>query len=342
MPSVPSIPDISCEKPLRILVMRYRFIGDTLLTIPFLRNLRRACPQARIEVLVDAMAGDVLAACPYVDALPVLDDPPGGFWSRVRRVRAGRYDVAFVLKRSFSSALLAALAGIPKRIGFDTEARRWLLTRAVPYRRPALESQCFLDVLRAAGLPLADAGHLEAFWDEAADRAIAEKFPQCFSAQAGARHLLIHMTSSNPRKEWPLPVWIALTRWLVEEQGYCLYASGAPNDAPRYDDLIQALAPAARARFYNLCGQTSLPQTMALIQRMEGVIGVDSGVLHLAAAQQKPVIGLYTPMTNRSKWAPQTTPRAMILIRPTPPMDAFMDAFEEIRAACRACFPSLH
>src|SRR5258708_23278428 len=56
-------------RPLRILVIRYRFIGDTVLAIPFLRNLRRAFPTAKIDVLAEPVSGDTLAHCPYKDQL---------------------------------------------------------------------------------------------------------------------------------------------------------------------------------------------------------------------------------------------------------------------------------
>ena len=57
--------------PGRILVIRNRYIGDTVLAIPFLRNLRRRCPDAVIDVLVEPGAGQVLADCPYKDELIV-------------------------------------------------------------------------------------------------------------------------------------------------------------------------------------------------------------------------------------------------------------------------------
>src|SRR5690606_26303279 len=98
---------------------------------------------------------------------------------------------AFVLKRSFSAALLAWLAGIPERIGFDTEGRGLLLTRRVRYDREKPEADCFLDVLRAANMPVAD-NHLEAWWDPADSQAADE----ALSGQAG-RHIVLHLTSSN-------------------------------------------------------------------------------------------------------------------------------------------------
>ncbi len=60
---------------MNILVLRYRFIGDTILTVPFLRNLRRAFPHARIDMMVAPYSSDVLVGTPYVDEFLVYDPP---------------------------------------------------------------------------------------------------------------------------------------------------------------------------------------------------------------------------------------------------------------------------
>ena len=60
-------------KAKRILVMRYRFIGDTLLMIPFLQNLRQSYPEAVIDVLVAPNSGELLEECPFIDNLIYFD-----------------------------------------------------------------------------------------------------------------------------------------------------------------------------------------------------------------------------------------------------------------------------
>src|ERR1700734_2523022 len=90
----------------RMLVIRYRFIGDTILTVPFLRNLRLAYPQAQIDVLVGQRSGEVLENCPYINDLIVFDttrfhkyDSGEGktksFWHYARLLRQRRYDMVF-------------------------------------------------------------------------------------------------------------------------------------------------------------------------------------------------------------------------------------------------------
>ncbi len=156
--------DLSARK---ILVMRYRFIGDTVLTVPFLRNLRQAYPEARIDLMLEPFSGKVLEGCPYVDRIIPFEFKTihkysgssqrgklAGYVHYWKLLRQERYDAAFVLKRSLSSALLIRAAGIPRRIGFATEGRTLLLTDPVPYRQDQHEVQNFLDCLRVLEIPV--------------------------------------------------------------------------------------------------------------------------------------------------------------------------------------------
>jgi len=121
----------------KILVIRYRFIGDTVLTIPFLRNLRKAYPEAQIDMLVGPISGDVLLNCPYIDNLIYFDttrkhkyENPASkndlqkpqakqssasafftparqtFFSYVKLLKQNNYDKAYVLKGLFPALYL--------------------------------------------------------------------------------------------------------------------------------------------------------------------------------------------------------------------------------------------
>src|SRR5271170_2131267 len=125
----------------RILVIRYRFIGDTILTVPFLRNLKRYYPAATIDVLVGPQSGEVLKDCPYIHQLIEFDttrfhkyDQGSGqtksFAHYVSMIRKNHYDTVFVLKRSISSALLAYLSGANERIGYGGGLKSFLLTKS--------------------------------------------------------------------------------------------------------------------------------------------------------------------------------------------------------------------
>jgi heptosyltransferase-2 len=335
---MPTPPDAPIKPRRRILVMRYRFIGDTLLTVPFLRNLRAAYPDAQIDMLVAPNSGEVLRDCPYIDELIMFDttrkhryeNPDGqtqrrNFWHYVQLLRSRRYDTAFVLKRSFSSAGLAFLAGIPERIGFDTEGRGWMLTRRVPYRKGGKdihepkemhEIDAFLSILEAVNVPVQDR-HLESWWKpaeaEIADRllrASAREIEQ--ESGTRAQHVVLHLTSSNTAKQWPLEHAQKLVEWLLKEPHRLIHCLGAPSDAALYKELRKMLPLGQQQRMHIHCGQLNLLESMAFLHHMNLVVGVDSGTLHMAAAAGVPVVALFGPM-NEQKWAP---PGAAVVSNP--------------------------
>lgn len=296
--------------------MRYRFIGDTLLTVPFLRNLRAAYPDATIDMLAAPNSGEVLRDCPYIDELLMFDttrkhryeNPDGkaakqSFWSYVLLLRKRRYDTAFVLKRSFSSAGLAFLAGIPERIGFDTEGRGVLLTQRVPYRKGVHEVDSFLEVLSAAGVPVQDR-HLESWWKPTeSDKAAGLLRALVQGVESHYQHVVLHLTSSNQAKQWPQAHAIQLLQWLLIHPARHIHCLGAASDQALYQDLSNTLSTDQQERFHIHCGQLSLLESMAFLQRMDLVVGVDSGTLHMASAAGVPVVALFGPMDER-KWGP--------------------------------------
>jgi heptosyltransferase-2 len=195
-----------------ILVLRYRFIGDTILTVPFLRNLRRAYPDGKIDMVVAPHSSDVLIGTPYVDEFIIYDPPTIHADSRgthktitskiafISSLRGRGYDKAYVLKRSFSSALIAYLTGARERIGFDTEKRGFLLTRRVPYRHDHHEIVNFLSVLEADGVSVAD-DYLEA-WVSEEEMAWAGDFLSESGITSGQGIVGIHPFSAVAERAW--------------------------------------------------------------------------------------------------------------------------------------------
>lgn len=296
---------------MKILVIRYRFIGDTVLTVPFLRNLRRAYPYAQIDMLVGPVSGDVLLGCPYIDNLIYFDttrkhkyenakEPQKRktFFSYIKLLRANKYDKAYVLKRSFSSAALAFFAGIKERIGFDTENRGFFLTKKLPYAKDRHEVECFLDVLRADNILVTD-NYLENWIfqeSEAKINSILEK-----TGTSNTRKVLIHATSGNVKKQWDKDNFAQIVEYLTNEKGFQVFFTGVQSDAQVYEDILSFVKKDLKYTPVNLCGKLSIQESTALIARMEFVVGSDSGTLHIAASLNIPVIGIYGPM-NPNKW----------------------------------------
>ncbi|MDH4379659.1 MAG: glycosyltransferase family 9 protein [Vampirovibrionales bacterium] len=328
-----------------IVVFRYRFIGDTVLSIPMLRDLRQAAPQAVIHYVASPGSGEVLTHCPYVDRLwylsnkptkpsnhlryevetaPTLEETPTvgepiveaplSYWDLAKRLRGQlpKGSVAFVLKRSWSSALLACLSGATHRVGFNTEGRRLLLTHPMEYDKTLPEWQCFLQTLQPFGQPVGKLPHawshpaLEGWWS-AEDNAHADNllsFIPDFSHNTPILPVGLHLTATDATKTLPLQVASEATQALLDRYPQLVFCCvGAQSDSSTYETLRATWPPEWHHRLLNLCGQATLLQSQAVLSKLALVVGVDSGVLHLAAAVQTPVVGLYLP-NKRSKWLP--------------------------------------
>jgi heptosyltransferase-2 len=296
--------------PARILVLRYRFIGDTVLTVPFLRNLRQAFPKAEIDLMLEPFSGQVIEGCPYVDRIiPFELRTIHRYSSQTERgnlagylhyrglIRKGGYDTAFILKRSLSSALLVWAARVPRRIGFATEGRGFLLTDRVPYRHDQHEVENFLDCLRAIGVPVTSTG-LE-LWPLAEHR---QKVSALFAGagwKEGDIKIVIHPAASLPAKQWPLERFAEVMRSLRNRYPVRFVYTGAAGDAGLYQEIER------RGPFggLNLCGAMSLRENVAVYSACDLFFGVDSGPMHMAAAVGVPVVALFGP-TDERKWGP--------------------------------------
>ncbi len=303
---------------MKILVMRYRFIGDTLLTIPFLRNLRDEYPDAQIDMLVAPVSGEIIDKCPYVNNFIYFDttkkhryenkenQEKKDFWSYVKLLKAQNYDKAYVLKRSFSSAFLAFAAGIKERIGFDTEMRGFLLTKKVPYIENRHEIECFLDVLRADGITPKD-NYLENWVEiselEKVKEAMREKN---IRPEAETLKIIVHATSGNRKKEWAKEKWAQIIQWLSNEKKVQVIFNGAKNDYQTYEEIMSYIennGENLKIPPVNFCGQFSLRETLALTKLCDLIVGCDSGNMHIAASVETPAITIFGPM-NAEKWKP--------------------------------------
>ena len=295
----------------KILVVRYRFIGDTLLTVPFLRNLRYSYPDAQIDMLVAPVSGEIIEKCPYVDNFIYFDttrkhryensaEKKKNFWSYVKILREKKYDKAYVLKRSLSSAFLTFAAGIKERVGFDTECRRFLLTKPVEYKEGVHEIECFLDVLRADGVCVRD-NYLEN-WVTAEESNFARELLDSKMPDKNLKKVLVHATSGNRNKEWSRENFAQIIEFLSNEKNVQVIYTGAKGDSTTYDEIHGYIGSELKITPLNFCGELSLRESLALIQKCDLIVGCDSGNLHIAASVGVPVIGIYGPMDEK-KWA---------------------------------------
>jgi len=285
----------------RILVVHYRYIGDTVLVVPFFRNLRRAHPHARIVWALGPGDSEVVKGIPYVDEIIVWDPRKGpagrrgaheGLSAKIkffRELRRQRFDKVYVLKRSVSSALVGWFSGGRERIGFDTEHRSALLTRSLPYRRDQHEIENLLDVLRADGVPPTDK-HLE-LWISAEEQAFATAFLARHGIAAGDKILALHPFANNQPRAWHEDDFAAVANEIQRSSGARVLIFGSKSDQSQAERLRQKLSPPG----ISIAGETNLRQSIAVLSRCTLLICNDSGIMHLGAALNIPLVAVFGP-----------------------------------------------
>ena len=301
----------------KILIIRYRFIGDTVLTIPFVKNVKENFPDVQIDVLVSPNSGELLENNPDVNNVIYFDNSRfhkyerrdvinhvsttiyNTFFSCAIALQKEKYDLVFVLKRSFSSALLAFLSGAKYRIGFNTELRSFLLTHSIPYKKETHELDNFLNCLKPLGIE--PKRYIPEIFPTGTEEAKASGF--LVRLDRFKPKVLIHASSAHPYKQWPKRYFAEVMDTLFEKYEAQFIFTGAKIDQEIYEKILGYSKNKKKFKFLNLCGLLTLRECFALYRGLNLALCVDSGNAHLSAAAEIPTYVLYGP-TNPVKWLP--------------------------------------
>lgn len=298
--------------PQRCLVVGPSWVGDMVMAQSLFMILCERFPQLHIDVLAPAWSKPVLAAMPEVrDALEMpLQHGELGLRKRYqlgKSLRECHYDWSITLPGSLKSALVPFWAQIPVRTGFRGEMRYGLLNdmRLLDKSRLPMTVQRFV----ALGLP-ADAAQPPAVTNPAMQVAQSEQQQARDKFQLGTAPLLALCPGAEygPSKRWPVEYFSAVAQHFVEQQHGQVVLLGSGKDAPVCAEIAKR---AALEACYDLAGQTSLAEVLALLATADHVVSNDSGLMHLAAAVGSHVIALYG--STDPSHTPPLSPQADIL-----------------------------
>lgn len=290
-------------EPKRILVIQSAFLGDSLLTLPLLREIKTLHPRSHLTVLTLPAHAELFRSSAWVSEV-VEDDKRGvhggvlGTWRLSRRLAAEGFDLALIPHRSLRSALLAYLAKIPRRIGFTESAGRFLFTRAVSFSwlMHDLERNVSLLLPLKPGLELKPGAERTLSVEEPARRRVEKLLTD---SGVGDQDTLVgvHPGSKWPTKRWPSERFIEICRSLKERGRKVLIIGGAEDKA-----LCGEIA--RRSGTLDYSGRTSLSDLKALMARLSLFITNDSGPMHVATASGVPTLALFGPTTRELGFFP--------------------------------------
>lgn len=292
----------SNREPRKILIRSTNWIGDAVISLPAIESVRARFPECEIVLLSTPWVSGVYEHHPAIDR-QIIYDPHGehrgvfGFSRLIHQLRAEQFEVAVLLQNAFRAAWIAWRARIPVRIGYARDGRAPWLTHPIDAPPAAVyghEVYYYLYLLFRAGLiarpepprPL-DETRIEPL---PAEKAWATRRLESMGIQ-GPRFLLglVPGASFGPAKRWLPDRFAALADRLTEVLNADVLIFGSPAEKA----LAEEIAGEMEHTPIILAGETTLRQSMALLDRCRLLVTNDSGPMHLASAMALPVVAIF-------------------------------------------------
>lgn len=289
-----------------ILIRGTNWIGDVIMTLPAVAAVRKTYPDARITMLVKPWVAAVFDLCRDVDEIFLYEQPgrydgTSGIWRLARDLRERRFDIAVLLQNAIEAAIIARLAGIPIRIGYNSDARSLLLTHSVRRTkaiRRVHQIDYYVEMLKTAGFK--SDGRAVKLRLTPEYETLAEKMTADFGLQrANFICGLAPGAAYGPAKKWLPERFAAVADRLAKEHGAQVIMMGSAGDRTSLD----AVQSFARVPLVNLAGKTDLKQAIALIAKCGLFISNDSGLMHVAGALGVPTVAVFGS-TNPASTSP--------------------------------------
>ena len=295
----------------RILVVGPSWVGDMVMAQSLFMTLQAQHPGAQIDVLAPQWSLPILARMPQVRQGIAMPLGHGQFglrtrWQLGRQLAKQAYDQAIVLPGSLKSALVPWFACIPQRTGYTGEMRYGLLSDRRHLDKQALP----MTVQRFVALGLQP--HPTQAPDMAPPRLVADASNAMqLRSRLGlqdARPAVAFMPGAEygPAKQWPATHFAQLAKDLIA-RGHQIWILGSAKDRAVGEAIAQATASPA---LHNLCGQTQLGDVVDLLSVCHAAVSNDSGLMHVAAALDIPLVALYG--SSDPKHTPPLSPRARV------------------------------
>jgi heptosyltransferase-2 len=281
----------------KILIIGPSWIGDMVMAQSLFKALKENNPDVLIDVLALAWTKPLLERMPEVNKSITMPISHGTFGWKMRQkigheLRNEHYDQVIVLPNSWKSALIPWFAKIPVRTGWRGEMRYGLLNdirildksslpmmvqRYVSLAHPALQSNNVSNYPK----PLMMAN------------APSKKFQ--FSLKPEQKRLVLCPGAEfGQAKQWPATHYAELASTLIEH-GWQTLVLGSEADKVIANEIIENLNDGLKPSAFNLCGETALSDAIDLLDTADFVVSNDSGLMHIAAALQRPLVAIYGP-----------------------------------------------
>lgn len=296
---------------MRILLVKLKHLGDTLLLTPTLRFLRESFPGSKLDVMVRSSCEEILRNNPDVDRVWGVARPEveKRTWSSglrenltlLKSILSSRYDYAFDLSNSDRAKLWVALSRARRR-GIRVDAGRFswkhFLFNSIdesPLSSPHQVVRDFETVTRILGVQ-GTPGPLR-FYPEVDEAGLYERFPWLCD---GGSYAVIHACSRWSFKEWPVDRWVEVARQMVQSGMRVVFSGGKDL---RERETVDAIRSKVGSGTFSIAGVCSLHEFGFILGKARVFVGIDTFAMHMASAMQTPSVALFGP-SQLTAWEP--------------------------------------
>ena len=310
--------EIDWSKVNRVLVVRLRSIGDTVLATPSLIALKRFLPGAQIDILLEDWVAPILEDFDAVDT--VISFKKNDLKSRLqtaRRIRANKYDIAFNLHGGTTATFFVRASGAKYRVGFKNYQYNFLYTHLAPSplefwkTEHAHSAEQQLSFLGFVGVPVFDRPKSRLAISKPALNSINEKITKSQIPNPKSQIALLHPVAAFDTKQWATENFARIAEFL-HTKNFQIVAVATKKER----EILENLKQTARVPI-QIFDDLTLPEITALASKAKIFVGNDSGIAHIASAVNTPSVVVFGS-SNRDHWRPWTNARHEIVFEKMP------------------------
>lgn len=308
----------------KILVLELAHIGDVVAIIPAIRLLRKRFPESSITVAVSPWAKEVLTGNPDIDEIVIyraswFDRVNNSFSlaqtrSFIKFLRKSDFDLGIDIRGDSGVILLMWLGKIKKRIGYAFAGGAFLLTDVMPFNvagrqdKHQMEHNVNLITSIKEGIRCGDKDlTLKIFFSDTDISYVDKLFKESGVTQDDSL-IAIHLGAGFPAKRWPIERFSRLIEKIFKQGNAKIILVGKEEEIT----LAKSLGLSENPRLINAIGKTNIKQLAALLKRCNLFVGADSGVMHIAATQNTPIVAIWGGQNKPTHWKPLTDTATVI------------------------------
>lgn len=296
----------------KILVIQTAFLGDIVLSIPLINNIKNVFKNSKIYVLTTPIGYEILKYQKTIENILVYDKKGkdkglSKFLDFVNILKVFNFDIVFCPHRSFRSSLLCFLSGIKERYGFSNSQGKIFFNKIVPFKKDLYELERNLYFLE---------NFQNNFNINDLDKTIQfpvnnEKEREVFvllKKDTNKTIITIHVSSRWKTKKWPYKNFLKVIEYFSNKEYLVIVLGDIKEDI----EVHQYLLVKQNINTINLIGKTSIDDLISIIRNSNIYITNDSGPMHIAAALGVPIVAIFGPTTKNLGFFPYTE-KAIVL-----------------------------